>query len=125
MHYGGGSSDIIVKQQQPSGTWFHLGAYSMAPGQSYRVKVEGALEGERVVDAIRFVSSGVSALGIHHVHADHLGSPQKMTDSTKAIMWDTVYTPFGQVHSITGTATNNDNGGRPASVSVWISSAEA
>ena len=30
-----------------------------------------------------------------------------MTDSTKAIVWDAVYTPFGQVHSITGTATNN------------------
>ena len=29
-----------------------------------------------------------------------------MTDSTKAIVWDAVYTPFGQVHSITGTATN-------------------
>jgi hypothetical protein len=30
-----------------------------------------------------------------------------MTDHTKAIVWDAVYTPFGQVHSITGTATNN------------------
>jgi RHS repeat-associated protein len=30
-----------------------------------------------------------------------------MTDSTKVIVWDAVYTPFGQVHSITGTATNN------------------
>jgi RHS repeat-associated protein len=30
-----------------------------------------------------------------------------MTDASKAIVWDAVYTPFGQVHSITGTATNN------------------
>ena len=30
-----------------------------------------------------------------------------MTDATKAIVWDAVYTPFGQVHSIAGTATNN------------------
>ncbi len=56
----------------------------MAPGQNHRVEVEGALEGETVADAIRFVSSGVSALGISYVHADHLGSPQKMTDTTKA-----------------------------------------
>ena len=79
----------------------------MAPGQNHRVEINVALEGETVADAIRFVSSGVSAPGIHYVHADHLGSPQKMTDSTKAIVWDAVYTPFGQVHSITGTATNN------------------
>jgi len=60
-----------------------------------------------VADAIRFVSSGVSAPGINYVHADHLGAPQKMTDANQALVWDAVYTPFGQVHSITGTATNN------------------
>ena len=107
IHHSGGSSDIMVNQQQPSGGWYHLGAFGMAPGQSHRVEVEGALEGQTVADAVRFVSSGVSAAGISYVHADHLGSPQKMTDSTKAIVWDAVYTPFGQVQSITGTATNN------------------
>ena len=107
IHHAGGSTDILVNQQQPSGTWYHLGAFAMAPGQNHRVEVEGALEGETVADAMRFVSAGVSAPGISYVHADHLGSPQKMTDSTKAIVWDAVYTPFGQVHSITGTATNN------------------
>ena len=65
------------------------------------------MEGETVADGIRFVSSGTSAPGIHYVHADHLGSPQKMTDANQALVWDAVYTPFGQVHSITGTATNN------------------
>ena len=30
-----------------------------------------------------------------------------MTDANQALVWDAVYTPFGQVHSITGTATNN------------------
>ncbi len=79
----------------------------MSPGQNHRVEVYGALEGETVADAVRFVSSGVSAPGISYVHADHLGSPQKMTDSAKTLVWDAVYTPFGQVHAITGTATNN------------------
>jgi len=64
-----------------------------APGQNHRVEVEGALEGETVADAIRFVSSGVSAPAIHYVHADHLGSPQKMTDASKAIVWDVVLSP--------------------------------
>ncbi len=107
IHHSGGSSDIQVNQQQPSAGWYHLGMYTMSPGQNHRVEVYGALEGETVADAIRFVSSGVSAPGISYVHADHLGSPQKMTDSAKTVVWDAVYTPFGQVHSITGTGTNN------------------
>jgi RHS repeat-associated protein len=41
------------------------------------------------------------------VHADHLDRPIKMTDDTKAVVWDAVYRPFGEVHSITGTASNN------------------
>ncbi len=96
-----------MNQQQPSAGWYHLGMVTMSPGQNHRVEINGALEGETVADAVRFVSSGVSAPGINYVHADHLGSPQKMTDSTKTIVWDAVYTPFGQVHSMTGTATNN------------------
>ena len=28
-------------------------------------------------------------------------------DGNQALVWDAVYTPFGQVHAITGTATNN------------------
>ncbi len=107
VQHAGGSTDILVNQQQPSAGWFRLGAFSMAPGQNHHVEVSGALEGVTVADAVRFVSAGVSAPGITYVHTDHLGSPQKMTDATKAIIWDAVYTPFGQVHSITGTATNN------------------
>ena len=107
IQHAGGSSEITVNQQQPSAGWFRLGAFSMTPGQNHRVEVGGALEGETVADAVRFVSAGTSAPGIHYVHADHLGSPQKMTDANQALVWDAVYTPFGQVHSITGTATNN------------------
>ncbi|MFZ1748104.1 MAG: RHS repeat-associated core domain-containing protein, partial [Nitrospirales bacterium] len=101
------ATEIMVNQQQPSAGWFRLGAFSMAPGQNHHVEVAGALEGVTVADAIRFVSAGVSAPGITYVHADHLGSPQKMTDANKTIVWDAVFTPFGQVHGITGSATNN------------------
>ncbi len=107
IQHSGGSTDITVNQQQPSGGWAHLGAFAMAPGQNHGVDVYGALEGETVGDAIRFVTAGVSAPGIHYVHADHLGSPQKMTDSTKTLVWDAVLTPYGLVHSLTGTGTNN------------------
>jgi RHS repeat-associated protein len=41
------------------------------------------------------------------VHADHLDRPVKMTDGSKAVVWDAVYRPFGEAQSITGSATNN------------------
>jgi RHS repeat-associated protein len=44
---------------------------------------------------------------LYFVHADHLDRPVKMTDVNKAVVWDAVYNPFGDVNSITGSATNN------------------
>jgi RHS repeat-associated protein len=41
------------------------------------------------------------------VHADHLNRPLKMTDGTKAVVWDAVYRPFGEVVSISGAGSNN------------------
>jgi RHS repeat-associated protein len=40
------------------------------------------------------------------VHTDHLGTPQKMTDSGGAVVWDAVFTPFGAAVSLAGTAEN-------------------
>ena len=42
---------------------------------------------------------------IHWVHTDHLGTPQKLTDSTGAVVWDAVATPFGERASVTGSLT--------------------
>jgi RHS repeat-associated protein len=42
-----------------------------------------------------------------YVHSDHLGTPQKMTDGTGALVWDAVFRPFGEAESITGSATND------------------
>jgi RHS repeat-associated protein len=44
---------------------------------------------------------------LYFVHADHLDRPVKMTDGNKTVVWDAVYKPFGDVNSITGSATNN------------------
>jgi RHS repeat-associated protein len=41
------------------------------------------------------------------VHADHLDRPIKMTNTSKTVVWDAIYRPFGEVHSITGSATNS------------------
>ena len=44
---------------------------------------------------------------LYYVHADHLDRPLKMTDGSEAVVWDAVYNPFGDVNTITGSASNN------------------
>jgi RHS repeat-associated protein len=44
---------------------------------------------------------------IYYIHNDHLGTPQKMTDASKSIVWDRIQKPFGETVSIAGTATGN------------------
>ena len=58
-----------------------------------------------VADAVRIVPN--TAEDALYVHSDHLGSPQKMTDATAAIVWNAAFEPYGRETSITGTETNN------------------
>ncbi|MDD2273238.1 MAG: DUF6531 domain-containing protein [Desulfuromonadaceae bacterium] len=44
---------------------------------------------------------------LYYIHADHLGTPQKMTDSQNQIIWEISEMPFGETIGITGAATNN------------------
>lgn len=41
------------------------------------------------------------------IHNDHLGTPQKMTDSTGTVVWSADYKPFGEVNITINTITNN------------------
>jgi RHS repeat-associated protein len=42
-----------------------------------------------------------------YVHADHLNRPARMTDSTRAVVWNAYYWPYGEVRAITGSASLN------------------
>jgi RHS repeat-associated protein len=44
---------------------------------------------------------------LYYVHPDHLNRPLRMTNGAKAVVWDATYKPFGEVHSITGSASLN------------------
>lgn len=44
---------------------------------------------------------------LYFVHADHLGTPDKLTDATKAIVWDAALTPWGEVETQSGTVQVN------------------
>jgi RHS repeat-associated protein len=41
------------------------------------------------------------------VHADHLGRPTRMTDAARATVWQAIWKPWGEVHSLSGTLTQN------------------
>ncbi len=41
------------------------------------------------------------------IHPDHLGTPQKMTDSSGTVVWAADYKPFGEATITVSTITNN------------------
>ncbi len=41
------------------------------------------------------------------IHNDHLGTPQKLTDSTGTVVWAADYKPFGEATVTVSTITNN------------------
>jgi RHS repeat-associated protein len=43
----------------------------------------------------------------YYYHNDHLGTPQKMTDSSGAVVWAADYKPFGEATVTVSTITNN------------------
>jgi len=58
-------------------------------------------DGLAIADAVR-VTRAVNLGDTAYIHADHLGTPRKMTDATGAIAWDRVAQPFGATHSESG-----------------------
>jgi len=48
----------------------------------------------------------VTTSGLYFVHADHLGTPQMLTNGTGAVVWDANYRPFGEA-TVTGSVAFN------------------
>jgi RHS repeat-associated protein len=49
----------------------------------------------------------IEGANVYFYHNDHLGTPQKMTDFSGAVVWSADYKPFGEVNITTNTITNN------------------
>jgi RHS repeat-associated protein len=81
-----------------------LGSWSFAPGAGHQVTLAAAAEGATIADAMLFVAAGTQPANLLYVHADHLGSPQKLTDAGQATVWDGVFDPFGEEVAIAGLA---------------------
>jgi RHS repeat-associated protein len=104
--HAGGTSAVAVSQKQNGGQWVKLGTYSFTPSAGHKVELLGSYDGRVVADSIRLVAAGAGASNLVYIHADHLGSPQKMTDASQALVWDAQFDPFGEEVSIAGSATH-------------------
>ncbi len=49
----------------------------------------------------------IEGTNTYYYHNDHLGTPQKMTDSTGPVVWSADYKPFGEAIITVSTITNN------------------
>jgi RHS repeat-associated protein len=49
----------------------------------------------------------VEGSSVYFYYDDHLGTPQKMTDGTGAVVWSADYKPFGEATVTVSTITNN------------------
>ena len=79
---------------------------SRAPDGIYAVRFVWETNQQTVVaDAVRLVPA--PAADGYYVHADHLGSPQALTDDAQQEVWRIDTRPFGEVEALTWTVENN------------------
>jgi RHS repeat-associated protein len=102
--HGGGTANVALNQQQNGGGWMPLGSWSFTPGSGHKVTLAASGDGTTIADAMLFVGAGAQPANLLYVHADHLGSPQKLTDASQTTVWDGVFDPFGEEVVITGLA---------------------
>jgi len=98
-----------TQNMMPSGTTYYI--YDRAGRLLVEASGTGATQREYVwVDdtpLALFADLDTGSPKQWFVHPDHLNRPTKMTDASQTVVWDAYYWPYGEVRSITGTATNN------------------
>ena len=104
VYHAGGLAEVVQDQRAGAGQWAYLGTWAFDPAGSPLVVLAGGTDGTLSADAIRFVGAGPAPAALRFVHSDPLGTPQKLTDNTGALVWDRIQTPFGLDHSVTGAA---------------------
>lgn len=103
VEHAGGTAEVAVNQRQGGGIWSLLGTFTMPSGTGNRIILtDDGADGTLVADAIR-ITREVDAGNVAYIHTDQLGQPHKLTDASKAVVWDRVARPFGATAAETGT----------------------
>jgi RHS repeat-associated protein len=78
----------------------------LGPGQTTKTFDDGVLNNTTSYAYEAFRRTLTDTL--YFYHADHLGTPIAMTDTSGALAWRAEHTPFGGIYALTaGTSTNN------------------
>ena len=109
-----GASDVVVKSHAANGgAWQLLGTYVLNGSGTEYVQLHAA-DGKKIgADAIRFKQLGagsvtVTTVGTYFIHADHLGTPRRVSNDLQTIIWRWDSRPFGE------TVPNEDPDGDTA-----------
>jgi len=101
-------SERIVKTVDGTTTIFH---YDLSGNLIAETDATGVLTRAYVyIGTLRIATIKVdqgTVTGIYYHHNDQLGTPQRLTDGTGAVVWSADYEPFGKATVTTATVTNN------------------
>lgn len=109
IHHAGGETAVVVNQQQDAGQWNLLGTFTLNASGS-DVELTDQANGIVVADTVRFVPVGGGTGGgtsVYFVHADHLGTPKRITDASGTVTWAVDFEPFGNVLETVTSISNN------------------
>lgn len=109
VNHAAGSTNVPIDQTANGGVWLSMGSFTFNAGTSGSVSVEASTEGTVSADAVRFVAESEPPGEIAYIMTDHLGTPQKLVDASKLVVWDRVQTPFGITYSETSAPARSAN----------------
>jgi RHS repeat-associated protein len=94
--------NVIAETNGTAGVAGTLREYIWLPG----AEIAPTMDARTVVDMPVAVVEGVNTTTPQTwmVHVDHLHRPVRMTNSTKAAVWQATWSPWGTPHQITGSA---------------------
>ncbi len=93
-----GIDTVTVNQKNGGGQWHELGVFRFSGSEAEWVEV-GAANGKTSADAVLFEEitepETITTEATYFIHADHLGSPRRLSDEFQTIVWRWDPTPFG------------------------------
>jgi len=109
VDHDGGSDIFIVNQRDDGNQWNSLGVFSFAAGTGEVILGDDGHRRHALADAVRIVKTG--SLGgparVSYYHNDHLGTPKRMTDDDRSVVWAADSWPFGETMLSVTTVPNN------------------
>jgi RHS repeat-associated protein len=102
IQHAGGTTEVVYNQQFWGDFWAYLGTFEFNDPATQSVMLLADENAAVAADAVMFQPAyGTSPTLKAYYHLDHLGTPQKLTDSSQDVIWDASYEPFGKVNLLT------------------------